>query len=390
MSGQARTIGVRLGEAERLYDIVIGAGVLRELGERLATLTGGRSAMVVVDDGVPTRLVEVAERSLVDAGFHCVRAMMHASEAEKSLATAGRLIHSLAEARLERTDALVALGGGIVGDVTGFAAASYRRGIQLVQCPTTLLSMVDASVGGKTGVNLMLADGMRKNLAGAFYQPRLVLADVQALDTLPERVLRAGLGECLKHGMISTGIDDGLFAWTLDQLEAICAGDAPARTELVARNVAVKKFYVEGDERETSSDAKRSRMLLNLGHTYAHALESVTNLSPDGDPTHAPLMHGEAVLLGLVAASHAAAAAGMFDAAEAALVRDAVERLGLATRVAGLPGNRAMIERMADDKKAAAGRLRVILPDGPGSARVVENPPKSVLEAGWEAIRVGP
>ncbi|MGP1345788.1 MAG: 3-dehydroquinate synthase [Phycisphaerales bacterium] len=401
---ERRTIEVSTPGVGSRYAVEVGGGILAGLGERVAALTNGRRAMLVCDEGVPERLVTRAEGSLARAGFGVVRMSVRAREDEKSLETGSRLIHGLAEARLERSDVLVSLGGGIVGDVAGFASACYRRGIGFVQCPTTLLSMVDASVGGKTGVNLTVSGGMRKNLAGAFHQPLLVVADVEALDSLSARVFRAGLGECLKHGMIAGGIDDGLLEWTVGRLGTLLGGKGRGvgdggmggrgamLVELVARNVGVKKRFVEADERETSGDAQRSRMLLNLGHTYAHALESVGARvgglgwagGAGGDDR---VQHGEAVLLGLVAATHAAAAMGLVDGARGEAIRGMVESVGLGTRVGGLPDDGALIALMGEDKKASGGHLRVVLPDGERTARVVESPDRAVLSAGWVAIR---
>jgi 3-dehydroquinate synthetase len=209
------------GDASRGYDVAIGEGVLSELGPRLAEVVAPRRALLVHDDRLPDDAIATARDSLAAAEVRTITEPLAASEANKTIDTVNRLLHVMAEAKLDRTDALVALGGGVVGDIAGFAAAIYRRGIPFVQCPTTLLAMVDASVGGKTGVNLGLRTGLKKNLVGAFWQPALVLADTALLNTLPERHLRAGLAECLKHGLIASSpsgpgerTPGELFEWT--------------------------------------------------------------------------------------------------------------------------------------------------------------------------------
>ncbi|MCA9311220.1 MAG: iron-containing alcohol dehydrogenase, partial [Phycisphaerales bacterium] len=255
--------------AERSYDIVVGAGVLDELGPRAKALVPGRHAFLVTDHNLPRSTIARARTSLEAAGFRVTEASANATEPEKSLATVERLLEAVGRARLERRDPVIALGGGIVGDVTGFVAASYRRGVPFIQCPTTLLAMVDASVGGKTGVNLVIGGALRKNMVGAFWQPRTVLADIATLASLPERERRAGLAECLKHGLICAATDPALFDWTVAHADAIARLDAPALTELVTRNVAVKAAVVAGDEREEASSGGRA--LLNLGHTFGHA-----------------------------------------------------------------------------------------------------------------------
>jgi 3-dehydroquinate synthetase len=392
-AGSHRTVTVDLGPdpRTRAYDAVIGDGVLTELGPRLADRVTGRRALVVADAALPTELVAAAHDSLTAAGFEPERTTIAATEANKTIDTASRLVHLMTRLRLERWDPVIALGGGIVGDIAGFAAAAYRRGVPLAQCPTTLLSMVDASVGGKTGVNIVLGEDLKKNMVGAFWQPTIVLADVATLRSLPKRHLRSGLAECIKHGLIAastpgySGPDADLFHWTSAALLKIRMGDLDLAAELIARNIAIKAAVVRGDEREESPDGGRA--LLNLGHTFAHVLEGIASLSPDGEPDQAPLTHGEAVALGLVAASATAHAMGEADGAVAEAVRIAVERLGILSRVVGLPPATQLLERMRDDKKVRSGRLRLILPTTLGRARVVETPPDRAVLAGWDAIR---
>ena len=394
-----RVIRVELGE--RSYDAVVGAGILATAGQRVRdTLARGGQrpparAFLVTDAGLPSHLVESVESSLTAAGMRVTRTALAASEREKSVANTERLCGEMAEARLERHEPVIALGGGIVGDLAGFAAASYRRGVPVIQCPTTLLSMVDAAVGGKTGANLEVPGlGLLKNFVGAFHQPRLVLADVTSLDSLPDRHLRSGLAECLKHALLAADVEPpGVHAASLlDRTEALLPSilarvHAPL-AELVARNIAIKARVVSGDERETSADPSGGRAALNLGHTFGHAIETLPGLSPDGRPEHAPLHHGEAVGLGLHAAARCAAALGMAPPALGDRVVGLLEIAGLPSKVPGLPPGDDLIARMGHDKKVAGGRIRLILPTEPGRVRVVEGPDESAVLSAWNALRM--
>ena len=389
---------VRIELQERSYEVVVGTGLLASLGERCRDLFPKSTRVFVVhDNNLPSETVSVTHDALRAHGFEVAGDGVNALESNKTVATVDRLLHELAETRHERTDPVVALGGGIVGDVAGFVAASYKRGVPIVQCPTTLLAMVDASVGGKTGVNLATRSGLKKNLIGAFWQPSLVLADVDTLRSLPKRELSAGLGECLKHGLIASSpagpgeSEPGmLFEETTEHCVRLRMGELDRAVELVAKNVRVKAAFVAGDERETAPSAAGGRALLNLGHTFAHAIETLAHLSPDGDPEHAPLLHGEAVALGLVCAAGAAKASGLVDDGYEERVRIGVERIGVVSRLMGLPDDESLLERMMHDKKVAAGMLRLVLPDGIGTCKVVENPDLEVVSAGWDAIRVHP
>ncbi|TVQ31913.1 MAG: 3-dehydroquinate synthase [Phycisphaeraceae bacterium] len=378
--------------ADRSYDVAIGADLLSTLGPRLEALFAARPprrVFVAHDDQLPFGLVETATESLRQAGFEVASETIRASEENKTLETLQRLLIALAESRHERTEPVVALGGGVTGDVAGFAAASYRRGVPVVQCPTTLLSMVDASVGGKTGVNLPTASGLKKNLVGSFWQPALVLIDIHALRSLPDRHFRAGLAECIKHGLIarSVGVETDLLDWTGANMAAIVARDESILPELIRRNVAVKAHVVNGDEREEAPSAAGGRALLNLGHTFAHAIETIPGLSPDGDASHAPLLHGEAVALGLVAAAAASARLGELDPSHIDAVRAILTQAGLPIAISDLPDAERIIEAMSHDKKVASGRLRLVLPVSQGEARVIEDPAREAVEAGVDAIR---
>jgi len=393
----ARTVRVDLpreSPAPRGYDVVIGPGLLAELGPRLASLSRGRRAFLVVDEGLPDLVHEAAEGSLRDAGFAVTTSRVFAAESNKTIDTASRLLHEIADTRHERADPVVALGGGVIGDIAGFVAATYRRGVPFVQCPTTLLAMVDASIGGKTGVNLTLdasPTGTKKNMVGAFWQPTLVLTDIESLSSLPDRHLRSGLAECLKHGIIAAPADAGLFDWTRSTLPAFLAREPAALSELIERNVRIKAAIVAQDEREELPSRAGGRALLNLGHTFAHVLEPILGLSPTRDPELAPLQHGEAVALGLVAAAATARAMSRLapDAEEA--IRAAVRGLGIEFPLPKLPPLDALMAAMLHDKKTAGSALRLVLPlsapaGGWGGAAVVENPPQTAVRAGWLAL----
>lgn len=379
------------GAPSRSYSVEIGAGLLRGLGRKAAGAVGcapeAMQSFLIADEGLPESLLAQAIDALAAAGLRVTTATVPASEEEKSLATVGRLLEQAAGIRLERRDVIVALGGGIVGDVAGFVAATYRRGVRVIQCPTTLLAMVDASVGGKTGVNLRVKGDLRKNLVGAFWQPALVLADTDALASLPDRHLRSGLAECLKHGLISHATDAGLLDWTLDHLDKALARDPTALAQLIERNVRVKATFVVADEREEMSSGEVGRALLNLGHTFAHAIETIPWVSPSVRPEDAPLHHGEAVALGLVASAYTASGMSRLPWADAERIRRCVEAAGLPTAVPGLPDDEVLIAAMAHDKKVAGGRLRLVIPVSLGRAEVVENPPYEAVRSGLAAIR---
>lgn len=337
------------------YDITVGQGALASLGEGLRkAVPAARVVMLAVDDGVKTRWAPAAHASLESAGLRAHIVLLRADESEKSMASVERVWAAMLQAGMQRSDALVALGGGIVGDLAGFAAATYLRGIPLVMAPTTLLSMVDASIGGKTGVNLPLpGGGLGKNLAGAFHPPSWVLCDTQTLSTLSDRDFRCGLAECVKHALIA---DPALLAW-IESAHARIAGRDPATlAELVQRSAAIKAAVVERDEFE-----RGERAHLNLGHTFGHALEAVL---------HERLRHGEAVAIGLVAAVAASKAAGWWPEADAASIAARLSQLGLPSKVPAPVQRAALDAAMGFDKKGAGGKRRLVLLRGPGKPGV--------------------
>jgi 5-deoxy-5-amino-3-dehydroquinate synthase len=347
------------------YDVVVGRGALRELGPVLAS----RRRVAVVSQAA------VADHYADDASAVAPNTevfLIGDGEPAKTLSTVERLGRELSAWGLLRDDVVVALGGGVVGDVAGFTAAVYHRGVAVVQVPTTLLAQIDAAVGGKTGVNL--PEG--KNLIGAFHQPAAVVADVDTLGTLPEREYRSGLGEVAKYALIAPpGEDQGALADLIEaEAEAIRGRDLDVLTELVYRCVELKAEFVAGDPEERSG----VRVVLNYGHTLAHALEA----SGEYDD----LLHGEAVAVGLVYAGELAAALGRVDASTAGRHRELVSALGLPVRAPhGLDAS-TLLELMRRDKKAKGG-LTFVLP-GPNGIERVDDPPASALERAFEAVGV--
>lgn len=377
-------------DGTRDYEVLVGQSLADTLSERVrAICPRAKQAFVVIDAGLPRSASEHLSAALSRRGFRIASIVLRPSEPDKSLTTLDRVLVALAESRHERSDPVVALGGGIVGDVAGFAAAVYRRGVPIVQCPTTLLSMVDASVGGKTGVNLRTSDGsLKKNLVGAFHQPRLVVADVSLLPSLPDRQWRAGLAECVKHALLSTPFGDpSLLEWIEANARAILAREALVLTELVARNVAIKARVVAGDEREEADSESGGRALLNLGHTFGHAIETLPDLTPTGDPADAPLHHGEAVSLGIMAALHAAESYRLAPASLRDRIGSLLSRLGLPTKVRGLPAGERVMELMGHDKKVQGGVLRLVLPHTGGRCIVQTNPSPAIVLAAIDSIR---
>ncbi len=370
---------VRVELGKRSYEVHTDPGCLARLGIiARAAAPLARRAFVVIDAGAAAH-APAPLSSLKEAAFTVEPWTIAGGESSKCMPVLEGLLTTLTRARIERSDLIVAIGGGAVCDLAGFAAATYRRGVAIINCPTTLLSMVDASVGGKTGINLTVDGVLKKNMAGAFWQPAAVIADARTLSTLRDREFRAGLGECLKHGLIAS--DAALWEHTLSVLPRILARDADALADLIPRNIALKAAIVGDDERE---QAPHGRVLLNLGHTFAHVIESHPHAHAPGFP--APLLHGEAVALGLIAAAATAHNVGSADTDFPAAIRAAVQAAGLPTRIHGLPSFKHLAQLMADDKKSAEGSLRLVLPRAVGVAPIVTPAPDTALHAGWSAI----
>jgi 3-dehydroquinate synthase len=347
------TVHVALGT--RSYDIVIGRGLIASLGQRVAALKPDAKAAIVTDANVERLLLGVTQGALAAAGIGASHVSVPAGEASKSLAMFERVCDALIAARVERGDVVVALGGGVVGDLAGFCAAAVRRGLDYVQVPTTLLAQVDSSVGGKTAINSRHG----KNLIGAFHQPILVVADTALLDSLPPREFRAGYAEVAKYGLLG---DAGFFAWLEANADDVFAGRAGAREHAIATSCRMKAEIVARDERETGD-----RALLNLGHTFGHAFEAAAGFSER-------LLHGEAVALGMSLAFDFSARLGLAPPSDAERVKHHLGKVGLPTHVSdvpgGVPGVDGLMDLMAQDKKVKRGRLTFILVRGIGKAHV--------------------
>ena len=332
------------GEGFAAYEVVVGRGLLKEAGARVAALAPTR-AFIVSDETVAAIHGETVRAALEGAGLKTGIVTVPAGEASKSFEQLEAVLDRLLAEGLDRKSLVVALGGGVVGDLAGLAAALFMRGVDFVQVPTTLLAQVDSSVGGKTAIDTPRG----KNLIGAFHQPRLVLADIEALATLPVRQVRSGWAEVLKHGLIC---DAAFFDWLGGEGKAGAEGDPDALERAVIRSVEIKSQIVGEDEKEAGR-----RALLNLGHTFGHALEAELGF---GDA----LTHGEAVALGCAMAFRFSARQGLCSAADAQKAEAGIRAAGLPTRLAEVDqafSAEALIGRMAGDKKAEGGRLTLIL-----------------------------
>jgi 3-dehydroquinate synthase len=351
-AGEPEKVEVALGA--RTYDIVIGRGLLASLGTRLKALRAGARVVIVSDDTVAKHYLGAAEAALKSAGIENSRIVVPPGEGSKNFATFEKVCEAVIAAKIERGDLVIALGGGVIGDLAGFAAASARRGLDYVQVPTTLLAQVDSSVGGKTGINS--AHG--KNLIGAFHQPILVLADTALLDTLPKRQFAAGYAEVAKYGLLG---DAAFFMWLERNWKDVFAGGA-AREHAIAVCCRGKAGIVARDERETGE-----RALLNLGHTFGHALEAAAGFS-------GRLLHGEAVALGMALAAEFSARKRLIGAADVARVTAHLAAVGQPTQMkavaGGVPDADRLMGLISQDKKVKRGKLTFILLRGLGEAFV--------------------
>ena len=349
-TGDPIAVDVALGE--RSYQIVIGRGLLASLGRRIAALRPGAKAAVVSDETVAQLHLAAALAALQDAKLQASSVVVEPGESSKSFPVLERVCEALIAARIERGDLVIALGGGVIGDLAGFAAAVVRRGLDYVQVPTTLLAQVDLSVGGKTAID----SSHGKNLVGAFHQPILVVADTALLDTLSVREFRAGYAEVAKYGLIN---DAGFFAWLEANWQEICSGGS-AREHAIATSCRSKAATVARDERETGE-----RALLNLGHTFGHAFEAAAGFSDR-------LLHGEAIALGMALAFEFSARRGLLPSSDVDRVKRHLATIGLPTQVSGLPGGAPSVDRLmeliAQDKKVKRGALTFILTRGIGGA----------------------
>ncbi len=341
--------------AARSYDILVGHGALDQLGERLTAMLRQPRVFVLTDETVERLHRHRLDEALRPAGISTHWKALPPGETTKSFHNLEDILDWLLEGGADRSDILIALGGGVIGDITGLAASLMKRGMGFVQVPTTLLAQVDSSVGGKTAVN----SPRGKNLIGAFYQPRLVIADTELLETLPQRELRAGYAEIVKYGLIN---DRDFFDWLDEHGEAVLALEPDAIARAVATSCRAKAAIVAEDETETGV-----RALLNLGHTFGHALEAANGYAPD-------LLHGEAVAIGMALAFRYGAAQDITPATDADRVRLHLDRTGLPSTIPGSQGGpytaSRLVSLMQQDKKASGGQLPLILAEGIGRAYI--------------------
>ncbi|MBI2832330.1 MAG: 3-dehydroquinate synthase [Chloroflexi bacterium] len=351
-----RTVRVNLGSNS--YDILIGAGLLAEAGKFLKDAGFSGKVVIVTDSIVKGLHAGALEQGLKREGFQTVTLEVPVGEEHKSLETAGRLYKELSDFHAERNTPILALGGGVIGDLTGFVAATYLRGVPLVQVPTTLLAQVDSGIGGKVALDY----GTLKNKIGAFYQPKLVIADIATLKTLPARQLLSGLAEVIKYAVIR---DRELLTYIEERLDMIKSLDAAALEEIIYRSARIKAEVVEKDERDTGV-----RNILNYGHTIGHAIESVSDFQ---------IAHGEAVAIGMVAAARISNKLGMLGEDELNRLTRVIERTGLPTEPPKL--NLAeIIKAMGHDKKIISGRVRFVLPRKIGEVIVTDEVNQSQVE----------
>ncbi len=356
-------VTVNLGA--RGYDILVAPGLVAAAGRHIAPLLAQPRTAIVTDDTVAGLYLERLGTSLSEAGIEWTAIQVAPGESRKNFSTLESVLDRLLEARIERQDTVIALGGGVIGDLAGFAASILRRGVDVIQIPTTLLAQVDSSVGGKTGINARQG----KNLIGTFHQPRLVLSDTGALDTLPPRELRAGYAEIVKYALIG---DADFLTWLETNGEAVLAGDAAARTHAIVTSCRAKAAIVAADEREAGE-----RALLNLGHTFAHALEAETGY--DGS-----VLHGEAVAAGLVLAFELSARLGLCAPEDAQRIARHLRAVGLPAGPGDLGLGRTpatLHAHMAHDKKSRGGRVTFVLARAVGETFLCDTVEPAEVEA---------
>lgn len=355
-------VRIDVGLGDRGYPILIGSGLIERAGTEIANVLPARRAAIVTDENVAAAHLPTIERSLGATGIEPTAIVLAPGEKTKSYAMLQHVVEGLLAARLERNDVVVAFGGGVIGDLAGFAAGIARRGMPFVQVPTSLLAQVDSSVGGKTGIN----SPHGKNLVGLFNQPRLVLADTDVLDTLPPREFRAGYAEVAKYGLIDR---PDFFAWLENNWRDVFSG-GPARTEAIAQSCRAKADVVARDEFETGD-----RALLNLGHTFGHALEGAT--AYDGTR----LVHGEGVAIGMALAHRFSARMNLASPDDADRVEAHLKTVGLPWRIADIPGAmppaEVLLDFIAQDKKVSRGMLTFILTRGIGQSFIAKDVPAS-------------
>ena len=358
LTQESRHEKVTVDLGTRSYDIFVGQGLIKEAATYVAPILKRARVAVVTDENVASHHLETLQKSFADNNIACTPFILPAGEKTKNFDQLQNLLSGLLDAGVERGDLVIALGGGVIGDLTGFAASILRRGVDFAQIPTSLLAQVDSSVGGKTGINVPQG----KNLVGAFHQPRLVLADISALKTLPPRELRAGYAEVVKYGLID---DAPFFNWLEANVEKLMAGDPQALTQAIVKSCQSKARIVAQDEREGGV-----RALLNLGHTFGHALEAATGFSDR-------LIHGEGVAIGMGLAFNLSTKLGLCSGQDATRATRHLEAAGLPTKLSDIPGDLPgpdhLIELMGQDKKVVDGALTFILTKGIGGAFITRN-----------------
>lgn len=350
----------------RAYDILVGPGVLAGAGDQIAAMGGRKHICIITDDTVAALHLADLQASLNAGALTSDALVLPAGEATKCWAQLERSVEWLLAQKVERGDVVVAFGGGVIGDLAGFAAAILRRGVRFVQIPTSLLAQVDSSVGGKTGIN----SPSGKNLIGAFHQPSLVLADTALLGTLTARDFLAGYGEVVKYGLLG---DAAFFDWLEGAGPALAAGDMDARVRAVTRSCQMKADIVQRDETEQGD-----RALLNLGHTFCHALEAATGYSDR-------LLHGEGVAIGCALAFELSSRLGLCSQEDPSRVRAHLRDMGMKVDIADIPGNLpdadGLLDLMGQDKKVLDGNLRFILAHGIGDAFITSDVPKEAVRS---------
>ncbi|MEM1377745.1 MAG: 3-dehydroquinate synthase [Pseudomonadota bacterium] len=365
----SETVRVDLGD--RSYDILIGDGIITDARAQIASLLPGARCSIVTDETVASNHLEQLKASLDSAGIDHIEIILPPGEPTKSYTQLQYVVESILEGRLERNDVVIGFGGGVIGDLAGFAASVTRRGMNFVQIPTTLLAQVDSSVGGKTGIN----SPQGKNLVGAFYQPRLVIADTALLDTLSDREFKAGYAEVVKYGLIN---DPDFFAWLETNWRDVFDGGA-ARIQAVAHSCRAKAGVVARDEKESGE-----RALLNLGHTFGHALEGIAKYNPD------ILVHGEGVAIGMVLAHAFSARMNLASPDDTARVIQHLEAVGLPTNLSPMRNHIESADQLMDfiaqDKKVSRGALTFILTRGIGEAFVSKDVPPAEVRTFLETM----
>jgi 3-dehydroquinate synthase len=350
---------IRVELAERSYNIVIDGGSLHGIGKRLKRFEFSRRLALVSNPTVYGLYGNTVSRSIKSAGFDLVEVIVPDGEGYKDMFWVQNIYEELLKAKLDRKSALVALGGGVIGDITGFAASTYMRGIDYVQVPTTLLAQVDSSVGGKTGVNHKLG----KNMIGTFWQPRVVWVDIATLETLPQREFRSGLAEVIKYGVIW---DRKFFEFLEEEREKVVKLDRGALAHIIKRSCEIKAEVVSKDERESGL-----RAILNYGHTVGHAIETATGYSR--------FLHGEAVAIGMCAEARLSHLAGFVEREQVERIRALVESYGLPVDMPDDKGVDVLIEAMSLDKKAVSGEMKFILPEKIGAVKIEAGVPADTI-----------